>query len=189
MPTTISPPGTIPHHPAYYAAYAAHPAHAPPASAAHYPQHHAAVPSGSNTDPGPSSSAPHSHPGAFAAYAPAQPPHTIHPAAWPPSAAPPASFAYYAPPPPLPRAWDGALRTFLACAGLTQALRGLERDMLVLSAAHEARALPGALAALRAALEVRMTAGMLCARRVLTVRVEARRRARSAASRRQHWRR
>ncbi|TFY69499.1 hypothetical protein EVG20_g3138 [Dentipellis fragilis] len=49
------------------------------------------------------------------------------------------------PPPELPRYWDAAVKTFLASAGLTQALKGFEADMLVMSAEWEQKEVPLAL--------------------------------------------
>lgn len=56
--------------------------------------------------------------------------------------------------PELPRAWDRVFKAFLARAGLTQALRGFEADMLVINADFERDELPGALEDLRQMLNV-----------------------------------
>lgn len=55
----------------------------------------------------------------------------------------------------LPRSWDSAIKTFLARAGLTQALRGFERDMLVMNPGYEEHELPDALEGLKQTLDVR----------------------------------
>lgn len=59
-----------------------------------------------------------------------------------------------APPPSLPRDWDHVLRAFLKNAGLSQALRGLELDMLVLNEEREKVIVPPALEALQLGLKV-----------------------------------
>ncbi|KAA1472829.1 hypothetical protein DENSPDRAFT_801659, partial [Dentipellis sp. KUC8613] len=48
-------------------------------------------------------------------------------------------------PPELPRYWDAVVKIFLASAGLTQALKGFEADMLVMSAEWEQKEVPSAL--------------------------------------------
>jgi hypothetical protein len=59
------------------------------------------------------------------------------------------------PPPPLPQDWDSVLKDFLATAGLMQALRGFELDMLVMNEDRQQSILPSALTALKAGLTVR----------------------------------
>lgn len=76
---------------------------------------------------------------------PAQTPQTPQPR--PPSPSPP--------PQSLPRHWDVALRQFLTDSGLTQALRGLELDMLVLNEDRERKTVPAALQTFRTSLSVR----------------------------------
>ncbi|KAJ3815700.1 hypothetical protein F5876DRAFT_71714 [Lentinula aff. lateritia] len=63
------------------------------------------------------------------------------------------NFASNVPKPPSPipspsepcKNWDYALKSFMESVGLTQALRGLERDMLVLNSDWENQKVPGAL--------------------------------------------
>lgn len=68
----------------------------------------------------------------------------------PPSPSPPPS-------PPLPREWDGLIKTFLSTAGLRQALHGFEMDMLVMSEHQEHHAVSQALEVLQAGLTVSKT--------------------------------
>ena len=81
----------------------------------------------------------------------------IAPVAKPPS---PSPF----PPPPEPiKHWDKALKGFLTQAGLTQALRGFEDDMIVLNPIWEKEKIPGALWELVKNLSVRCLFSLLCA--------------------------
>ncbi|KAI0075131.1 hypothetical protein K474DRAFT_1452215 [Panus rudis PR-1116 ss-1] len=57
-------------------------------------------------------------------------------------------------PPPSRKHWDIAIRDFLMSAGLTQALRGLECDMLVMNTDRERKQIPHALEKLQADLQV-----------------------------------
>lgn len=67
------------------------------------------------------------------------------------------SEAQPSPPPLFHKHWDGAIKRFLEAAGLIQALRGFESDMLVMSSEWEHERLPVALAALRQDLQVSCT--------------------------------
>lgn len=58
------------------------------------------------------------------------------------------------PPPPFHNEWDRVMKQFLASAGLTQALRGFETDMVVMSTEWEKTAVPKALKILSEDLSV-----------------------------------
>ena len=49
------------------------------------------------------------------------------------------------PPPEYHKDWDAAVKSFLSAAGLTQALRGFEADMVVLNPEWERKKVPAAL--------------------------------------------
>ncbi|THH28392.1 hypothetical protein EUX98_g5802 [Antrodiella citrinella] len=53
------------------------------------------------------------------------------------------------PPPPFHQEWDRIIKEFLASAGLTQALRGFESDMIIMSPDWERKGVPKALHTLR----------------------------------------
>jgi hypothetical protein len=57
-------------------------------------------------------------------------------------------------PPPLPKHWHGVIRNFLSCAGLNQALSGLDLDLIVMSPAFEQEQVRPALITLKNALQV-----------------------------------
>lgn len=59
-------------------------------------------------------------------------------------------------PPPLPyhKHWDEIIKSFLMAAGLTQALRGFESDMIVMNDDHEQKVIPPALNKLKEDIEV-----------------------------------
>lgn len=69
---------------------------------------------------------------------------------------------HYAPQPPVPvsppspyhKHWDEAIKGFLVSAGLTQALRGFEADMVVMNENHEQKVVPPALNKLKEDIEV-----------------------------------
>ncbi|KAK7692346.1 hypothetical protein QCA50_003971 [Cerrena zonata] len=58
-------------------------------------------------------------------------------------------------PPPLPyhKHWDEIIKSFLVAAGLTQALRGFESDMIMMSDDHEQKVIPPALNRLKEDIE------------------------------------
>ena len=71
-----------------------------------------------------------------------------------PSPAAPPSPSPSPPPPPFHNEWDRVIKEFLDLAGLTQALRGFEMDMIVMSPDWEKKGVPVALKKLSEELSV-----------------------------------
>jgi hypothetical protein len=83
---------------------------------------------------------------------------TSHPTPLPKSLSPSPSPP---PPPSLPKHWHGVIRNFLSCAGLNQALSGLDLDLMVMSLEFEQGCVRPALITLKHALQVNILSAFI----------------------------
>lgn len=89
-------------------------------------------------------------------------PARAHPAASKKRKAPSPSPPPSPPPPPFHNEWDRVVKEFLNLAGLTQALRGFEMDMIVMSPDWERKGVPVALKKLSQELSVGLSSLYAC---------------------------